>query len=248
MLGSAAGKSYGFFMTSGSKAVRRAPSASSEEPGAEPRTRRTQAERTAETRARLIEGAITCLHRMGYAETTTAMVAQEAGVSRGRLTHHYPNKIDLMEDVVREVYQGELEEYDRLFSGKAPKEVFYDFPDATWAVLSRPAAMAVTEIMMATRSDPELAERLRAVQAGIEASARSGVVKRLAEAGITERPDGSAIHRLFVAAARGLAIDALFTKRPQEIQSAVNLMKEILRLLYPDDAPPDGRVPPSPPD
>jgi len=61
---------------------------------------RTQEERSQETRAKLIEATLDCLYEVGAARTSTNMVAERAGVSRGALTHHYASKEDLLADAV----------------------------------------------------------------------------------------------------------------------------------------------------
>src|SRR5260370_41308098 len=58
--------------------------------------RRTQAERTAATRAALLEATLECLVSRGFGGTTTTEVAHRAGVSPGALLHHFPAKADLL--------------------------------------------------------------------------------------------------------------------------------------------------------
>ena len=65
-------------------------------PLATPRIRRTQEERSAETRARLLDATIGSLVEVGYANTTTTAVCERAGVSRGAQVHHFPRKQDLV--------------------------------------------------------------------------------------------------------------------------------------------------------
>ncbi|MGH7781512.1 MAG: TetR/AcrR family transcriptional regulator [Candidatus Binataceae bacterium] len=57
---------------------------------------RLQERRSAETRNRLIDAAIDCLYERGYAGTTTAEIAQRAGVSKGAQLHHFPAKDQLV--------------------------------------------------------------------------------------------------------------------------------------------------------
>lgn len=196
--------------------------------------RRPQAERSAETRARLIEAAIICLHRVGYGVTTVGMVADEAGVSRGALTHQFPNKIDLMLAVVRHVFEQEAASYAKALDSKPPAEALLYLPEIMWEVLSQPSAIAVTEIMLATRSDPALSDKLRLMQTEIDIVARDRITRRIAAAGLTDRPDGAAIHRLFVAAVRGLAIEAVSTGDRGRAGESVKVLTEVLGLLYPD--------------
>src|SRR4051812_46618887 len=60
------------------------------------RGRRTQEERTATMRARLLQATVDCLIDHGYAGTTTTAVVARAGVSRGAILHHFPTKADLV--------------------------------------------------------------------------------------------------------------------------------------------------------
>ena len=52
--------------------------------------RRTQAERSEETRTRILKAAANLIRKRGYARFRTAEVAEEAGLSRGAQLHHFP--------------------------------------------------------------------------------------------------------------------------------------------------------------
>ncbi len=67
--------------------------------------RRTQAERSSDTRERILDAAVAQLGERGYAGLRTAEVAQAAGISKGALTHHFPAKDDLVLAVVEHVFQ-----------------------------------------------------------------------------------------------------------------------------------------------
>ena len=68
-------------------------------------TRRTQAERSGETRRRILDAALVLLGEKGYAGLRTLDVAQAAGVSKGAQTHHFPSKDELVVAVVEHVFQ-----------------------------------------------------------------------------------------------------------------------------------------------
>jgi len=48
-----------------------------------------QQRKSIQTRIAILEAAIDCLERQGYARTTTQMIAQTARISRGAMLHHY---------------------------------------------------------------------------------------------------------------------------------------------------------------
>lgn len=69
-------------------------------------TRRVpQEERTRAMRQRLLEAAIDCLVERGWAGTSTTLVSQRAGVSRGAQLHHFPTKADLVIAAVEQMGQ-----------------------------------------------------------------------------------------------------------------------------------------------
>ena len=59
-----------------------------------------QAAKAAQTRARLIDATVRCLVKHGYANTTTPKVAEEAGLSRGAMMHHFENGTALIKAAI----------------------------------------------------------------------------------------------------------------------------------------------------
>ena len=66
-------------------------------------SRRTQAERNAATRAILISTARHLFGSLGFNEVSNERIAQEAGVTRGALYHHFADKKDLFAAVFETV-------------------------------------------------------------------------------------------------------------------------------------------------
>src|ERR1700687_2978711 len=71
--------------------------------------RRTQEDRRARTRVRLLDAAIDCLVEYGYAGTTTPRVAERAGVTRGAQVHHFGSKTDLLGAAIEQLAQRRIE-------------------------------------------------------------------------------------------------------------------------------------------
>jgi len=64
--------------------------------------RRTQTDRRAATKAKLVSAARRLFAEKGYAATSTPEVVAAAGVTRGALYHHFADKTDLFRTVVEE--------------------------------------------------------------------------------------------------------------------------------------------------
>ena len=189
--------------------------------------RRTQAERSAETRRILLETAIRCLHQKGYAATTTLLVAEEAGLSRGAMLHQFPTRVDLMMFVVQSVFDEEIGIYDAQLSAiQDPKERLYAFPEIAWRVLSRPSGVAVLEVLQGSRSDPDLAARLAPLQAQIEQNALELLGHWFGET----TPGAKAAMRLVVWAIRGLSIAQVLAPDPEEIEKSVTLLRRMFEV------------------
>ena len=196
------------------------------------RTRRTQEERTTETRTALLNGAIEAVFRLGYAGATTPLIADEAGVSRGALTHHFESRADLMASVVTWVYEREVEQYASLTTGSDRGSRLSDWPELLWEVLSKPSGLAVLEILQASRSDADLAERVKPVQLAIEQASLEAVKVRF---GGNERTR-HAIVRLLVWAIRGLTIERVLVSNPEVVRDSVDMLRVLFERFAPDGA------------
>lgn len=69
--------------------------------------RKTQEERSSATRDALIRAAIDLIAERGYAATTTNLVADRAGLSRGALQHHFKSRDELIAAVMEQL-RGEV--------------------------------------------------------------------------------------------------------------------------------------------
>jgi AcrR family transcriptional regulator len=130
------------------------------------RIRRTQEERSAATRAALLDAAIDCLFDRGYAGTTTTEIADRAGVSRGAQLHHFPTKLSLVTSAVEHVITRRRSELRRIFDAlPVDAERVSAGIDHLWSVVSGPTFFAWLELLVASRTDPELRASLAAIAA-----------------------------------------------------------------------------------
>lgn len=123
------------------------------------RPRRTQEERSAETRARLLDATIASLVEVGYANTTTTAVCERAGVSRGAQVHHFPRKQDLVVAAVAHLAARRATELRRraealpAASGAARLDALLDLVTEAFG---GPLFDAALELWVAARTDAEL--------------------------------------------------------------------------------------------
>ena len=130
-------------------------------PAAQPRPRpagrRTQEERSAETRARLLDATLESLIEFGYARTSTTAVCARAGLSRGAQLHHFPTKADLVIAAVAHLARRRAEELRReVVPGGSDAERLDRALDMIWTSFSGPLFSAALELWIAARSDAEL--------------------------------------------------------------------------------------------
>jgi AcrR family transcriptional regulator len=126
--------------------------------------RRTQAERSATTQARLLDAALECLVDLGYAGTTTTVVAERARVSRGAQLHHFPTRASLVAAAVEHLYARLRQAYQAGFASlPAGADRLRAAIDLLWSMFTEPHYAAVLDLFTAARADAELRAHLRPI-------------------------------------------------------------------------------------
>jgi AcrR family transcriptional regulator len=122
--------------------------------------RRSQPERSAETRARLLDATIESLVADGYAQTTTTAVCERAGLSRGAQVHHFPKKQDLVVSAVAHLAARRAAELRRAAAALPPAAGPDERVQALLALVEEafagPLFLAALELWVAARTDAEL--------------------------------------------------------------------------------------------
>ncbi|WP_370249443.1 TetR/AcrR family transcriptional regulator [Nocardioides sp.] len=132
--------------------------------------RRSQQERAATTRARILEAAFSCLVDSGYGATTVGAVQERAGVARGTLLHHFPTRSALMAGVVEDVVERRLVVLTAAPTSGAPSDGWDAVVDLVWRELRGPAYAAALELWIAARTDDDLRRALVPLQERLFAS------------------------------------------------------------------------------
>jgi AcrR family transcriptional regulator len=125
-----------------------------------------QAERSAATRERLLDAAVACLVELGWAGTTTTVVAERAGVSRGAQLHHYPTRADLVLAAVDHLGTRRAEEVRREAAALPPgRNRTYRVLELLADFSTGPLYVAALEVWVAARTDPVLRAALVPLEA-----------------------------------------------------------------------------------
>ncbi|MEB3030815.1 TetR/AcrR family transcriptional regulator [[Mycobacterium] nativiensis] len=127
--------------------------------------RRTQAERSAAMRTRLLDATVESLVAHGYAGTTTPRIAEIAGVTRGAQIHHFRSKEDLVvaaiEHLAQQRTQAAIRELGQVQSIPDPVATALDF---LWEAHQGPMFIATVELWVAARTDRVLAQHIERVE------------------------------------------------------------------------------------
>ncbi len=128
-----------------------------------------QAQKSASTRNLIVEAAIRCFVELGYARTTTTVIAEKAGLSRGAMLHHFPSKIDVVRAAVDHLHAKRLRALRKAMSKEpADGDHVRQGVETYWAHVNHPLFVAFFELAVAARTDRELAEILRPAQESFE--------------------------------------------------------------------------------
>ena len=114
-----------------------------------------QADRSRAMRARLLEATVELLVERGFAGTSTTLVSERAGVSRGAQLHHFPTKNDLVVAAVEhltELRGAELAEAVEALPRRDTRAVLRMLGDH----FSSPVFAAALELWVAARTDETL--------------------------------------------------------------------------------------------
>jgi AcrR family transcriptional regulator len=125
-----------------------------------------QARKSASTRLQIVEATLRCFSKLGYFHTTTPAIAEEAGLSRGAMLHHFPARMDIVRAAVEHLHAKRLKAFraavDQLPAGENRAHAALR---AHWEQVKHPLYAVFIELYVAARTDPELADILEPAEA-----------------------------------------------------------------------------------
>lgn len=211
-----------------------------------PRPRRSQIERTAETQSILVQAAVHLLASVGYSKTTTQAIAKQAKVTTGALHHHFATKDDLMIAVLD---QSAITVEERLqaenavpFAGKAS---IRGIVDHLWDIYGQPDYWAVWEIIIGTRADRDVHQRVLDHRAQSMANVVMPWLK-LMESLTVDRgssADAAEIFEFMLIAIRGLSLERFMDKDAAYFDRHLSMLSDFVSYRLQASDPPVGGLP-----
>lgn len=111
--------------------------------------RRTQAERTAATRERIVRAVVESIAEIGFQKTTANEITRRAGVTWGAVQHHFGGKDGILAAVLEESFERFAERLAEVpTEGASLAERVSAFVDIAWAHFGSPDYRSTFEILL----------------------------------------------------------------------------------------------------
>lgn len=178
-----------------------------------PDGRRTQEQRRAETRAKLLDATVASLLKVGVAGTTTRRVSELAGVSMGAQTHHFPHRGDLLSGAAQWIADDRVARL-RALAAELPSTASDRLPallDLLWADFSSDVFTVFVKLWVEAADDPDLYERMVEIEHQLARTITEAALEFMGE--FADRPGWESRLLLALSALRGLALTERFEPR-----------------------------------
>ena len=130
-----------------------------------------QSKKSDTTRVAVLEAAVQCYIKIGYANTTVTKIAEQAELSRGAMMYHFDDVRSIIIASVGYLMDKRLEEYESLIlpaekeaAGEITEKSLEMTINALWKFSHSSYHIAYQELIVAARTDPEIAKVVRPAQ------------------------------------------------------------------------------------
>ena len=189
--------------------------------------RRTQEERSAETRTRLLDATVESLIEVGYAGTTTTGVCDRAGLSRGAQVHHFPKKSDLVIQAVAHLAWKQASQMRERAEKLPPDNRTARLIDMIVELFAQPLFEAAIELWVAARTDRELLDSLLEFERG--AGRHLSATWHEFAPDDSSAPNFDAVMELTMHMARGMALQRILRSDESRRLELIELWKNMVR-------------------
>ncbi|GAY07760.1 TetR/AcrR family transcriptional regulator [Pseudonocardia sp. N23] len=199
---------------------------------------RTRAQRAEDGRARILDAAVECLVAEGYAGASTLAIQAGAGVSRGRLLHHFPSRDLLLVAAAQHVAAQRVRDTEERVLALVGADV--EGPEridqvvvALWASFHESHFWAALELWTAARTNPEIAGALLPEERRLGRVIRASLARMLGEPW-SSHPRFRQVRDLLLTSMRGAAMTYAFDSRDAASDPMVAQWQDLVRTLLAD--------------
>jgi AcrR family transcriptional regulator len=203
--------------------------------------RRTQAQRRADTRGRLLDAAVDAVVEMGYARTTLAEVQRRAGLSNGAMWLHFPTKEELLVAAWQHAETSAATSYPApdQFATLDPPRRLDAVLEQLWAETHNSAFHLQVELVRASRGDRRLRAALESIDPAV-AQEFQVRLRGLLGSPLRDHPQFKTNLRIIVHQLYGTALIEGSLSARVDTQRDLEDLKLLGRLLF-NTAAPEGR-------
>ncbi|WP_110207309.1 TetR/AcrR family transcriptional regulator [Nocardioides daejeonensis] len=193
--------------------------------------RRTQAERSATTRARILDCTAESLLESGYAATTISAIQLRSGLARGTVQHHFPTRSALLIQATTHVVDARLAQF-RSEASRWPddQDRLQALVDLAWRDLNSPAFFTALELWVAARTDADLRDALVAEERRVFAEMRR-IYAEVLGPDYADDPRTETLVEFTIDLLSGLSMTAMLTGVLGEREAALRRWKRALAVL-----------------
>lgn len=200
--------------------------------------RRSRSERSADSRQLILDATLDCLLEYGYARTTTLTIQARAGISRGRLLHHFPSREGLLVAACQHLATTHLAELQswvadkRVTRGSDADRVHWAI-DMFWSTFEQRYFWGSVELWTAARTDARLRATLLPEERRLGAAIRR-VIDALFAPALIEHPGYPDVRELLLTSMRGVALTYSFDQlRDRSLDPHLPMWRKLATSLLP---------------
>jgi AcrR family transcriptional regulator len=205
-------------------------SASAKKAAPAERVRRSNLDRSTATREQILNAVVKILYDHGFAALTNAGIITSANVSSGAMMHHFPTRQTLLVETVKFCFNRQTAFRNGRLADLPPGlPRFRALIDLSWAAARMQEGIAVNEVRIGARSDPQIARAMQPVLTEIATTYGRWVGRYTREAGLVPTKDIQSLSAMTALSLRSLAIDRFTYPSPQMVENilwGLRLMRE----------------------
>lgn len=219
------------------RATKTSPAAPSARRTVETARHRTQAERSEETRNRILKAAANLIRKRGYARFRTAEVAKEAGLSRGAQLHHFPTKDSLVVATLEFVFeQARVLSRRRASAVNKPRDLIEAVIEDAREFFFSEHFMVAIDIVLSTSTDQSVRKEILEISRKARRPVEAAWTEALAANGVSAQL-ASDLVALTLSLVRGMALRTLWDNDPKWFDELFVLWRRMIKVFLSDQQP-----------